>query len=81
MLCCCDYLCTVTVCVHICCFSDSTTCDTGDIRLVGGTLEREGRLELCFGGQWSTVTDDGFSTYDAMVACRMLGYLDGCEQA
>lgn len=59
--------------------SDSTTCDTGELRLIGGSLAREGRLELCFGGQWSTITDDGFSTYDAMVACRTLGYLDGCK--
>lgn len=60
-------------------YSDTTTCNTGDTRLIGGNTDREGRLELCFGGRWSTITDDGFSTFDAIVACRMMGYLDGCK--
>lgn len=68
----------MVVVLHPSC-SDTTICDTGAIRLAGGSTPREGRLELCFGGLWSTISDDLFSTFDALVVCRMLGYLDGCE--
>eukprot|EP00729_Bicosta_minor_P010026 gene10026-25198_t len=44
---------------------------SSNIRLVGST--RRGRLELKYGGQWSTVCDDGFGSEDGAVACRQLG--------
>ena len=46
----------------------------GDIRLVGVSSEREGRVEVCIGGVWGTVGDDGGSSTDARVVCRQLGY-------
>ena len=49
-------------------------CTTGDIRLVGGVLESEGRLEVCINQVWGTVCRYGWSYVDSSVACRQLGY-------
>ena len=49
-------------------------CSHGDVRLVGGTVEHEGRVEVCFNGVWDTVTDDLWGTSDARVVCRQLGF-------
>ena len=49
-------------------------CDDGDIRLVGGTNQYEGRVEICWNEVWGTVCDDFWSTFDATVACRQLGF-------
>ena len=46
----------------------------GEIRLRGGTTAREGRVEICLGGVWGTVCDNGWGTTDARVVCRQLGY-------
>ena len=49
-------------------------CVDGDIRLVNGTSSNEGRLEICFFNHWGTVCDDQFTSQDASVACRQLGF-------
>ena len=52
----------------------SVPCTTGQLRLVGGNIPNEGRVEICMDNVWGTVCDDGWSSTDASVVCRQLGY-------
>ena len=48
-------------------------CSSGDVRLVGGGRESEGRVEICVDGFWGTVCDSGWGREEAFVVCRQLG--------
>ena len=51
-------------------------------RLVGGSEEGMGRVELLYNGEWGTICNRGFWTkVDADVICRQLGYEDGALAA
>lgn len=49
-------------------------CVNGDTRLVNGSAPSNGRLEVCWNGQWGTVCDDQFNNLAAQVVCNQLNY-------
>ncbi len=44
------------------------------MRLVNGTADNRGRVEIWYFDQWHTVCDDAWDANDATVVCRQLGY-------
>ena len=46
----------------------------GDLRLVGGSYQWEGRVEIYLSGMWGTITDSDWTSDDATAVCRKMGY-------
>ena len=57
------------MCNHI----ESSNCKEGAVRLVNGSTQQSGRLEVCTNNIWGSVCGDGFDVTDAHVVCRELG--------
>ena len=52
-------------------------CYTGQLRLVGGETEMEGRVEVCTSySRWGTVCNKQWTASHTKVVCRNLGYSD-----
>lgn len=50
------------------------SCDNGDIRIVGGESELEGRVEVCLRGVWGTVCGVDWTDREAAVVCNQTGH-------
>ena len=53
----------------------------GDIRLVGGPTNWEGRVEIFLNGRWGTIRDSQWTVSDARVICRQLQHAAGSGMA
>ena len=53
---------------------EERVCDDNDLRLVDGTENWNGRLEICKGGVWGAICEEKFEDIDAAVACKQLGF-------
>ena len=51
-----------------------SNCSNGDIRLVGGSTDNEGNVQICYNNAWGSVCDDYWGMTDSDVVCRQLGY-------
>jgi deleted-in-malignant-brain-tumors protein 1 len=49
----------------------------GDIRLMCGNKDYEGRVEIFHSREWGTLCDDGWNANNARVICRQLSYSGG----
>ena len=67
-------------CVNSTVNSTGSVCNYGDVRLVNGDNQYEGRVEVCINNGWQTICDNSWSSNDAIVICKQLGYAySGCK--
>lgn len=49
-------------------------CLDGELRLVNGSLQEEGVIEICRDGAFSTMCSSNWTVDDSVMVCRQLGY-------
>ena len=68
--------------IYFICHLFIAPCKTGQLRLAGGNIPNEGRVEMCLENVWGTVCTGSWGRADAAVVCRQLGYsTQGAYQA
>ena len=60
-------------------FSLATGCSSGDVRLADQVSNIEGRVEVCYNGEWGTICARQWGRLDARVVCRQLGLPTACK--
>lgn len=65
----------------------TTNCTDGDVRLVGGSVSYEGRVEVCINRAWGTIcygnrysSRNYWDINEATVVCRHLGHQEQGKQ-
>lgn len=58
-----------------------SNCTSGDVRLVDGAQETEGRVEMCKNGVWGVVTDSSWDSYTTRLTCQQLGFHSECTSS
>ena len=66
-----------TLCIYY--YSKGSDYKYGDIRLVEGSYNWEGRVEIYLNGEWGTISYGSADSLDAFVVCRQLGYDTRCK--
>ena len=56
-----------------------TLCRHGDIRLVGGYTDYEGRVQVCSNGYWGRVCGYSWNADSAVMVCRQLFGENKCK--
>ena len=56
--------------------TDGTDCQDGDIRLVGGSTEYEGRVEVCINRVWGTICGTYWPRRNSNIVCKQLGHME-----
>ena len=54
--------------------SSYSNCTDGDVRLVDGSTNYEGRVEICISKAWGTITYFSGFYNEAQTVCNQLGY-------
>ena len=60
--------------LQLCHFHVSLDEPVVSLRLVNGSDETSGRVEIYHEGEWFTVCDNNFGIEEAQVICKSLGY-------
>ena len=51
-------------------------CSGGDMQLIDGVTEAEGRVEICTDGRWATLCGKYWTEKNTVVVCRYFGFSD-----